>query len=193
MPNPKPALIVQHPLLKVARIAVETYVRDHVIMPVPFSLPADQAQPQGAFVSIIIHKNLRGSVGTVRPTQPTLAGEVIHNAVAAAVRDPRFSPVRAEELVDLNYIIDLVDDLERIDDKTQLDPTQYGVVVRSGRKLGVVLPQTSDISTVEAQITLALHKAGIDPAEHYHLERFCVQRLVAASGDYQQTVSKKIE
>jgi AmmeMemoRadiSam system protein A len=189
MPNAKPSLIVQHPLLTIARIAVETYIREHVILPVPFTLPADQAQPQGAFVSIIVHKQLRGSVGTVRPIQPTLAGEVIHNAVAAAVRDPRFSPVRAEELADLNYIIDLVDQLERIAGQDQLDPTQHGVVARAGRKIGVVLPQTSEISTAEAQIGLALRKAGIDPAEHYRLERFRVQRLVAASGDYQQTVS----
>ncbi len=189
MPNPKPALVVQHPLLNIAQIAVETYIRDHVIMPVPFTLPADQAQPQGAFVSIVVHKALRGSVGTVRPTQPTLAGEVIHNAVAAAVRDPRFSPVRAEELADLNYIIDLVDALEPIDSPAQLDPAQYGLVVRAARKMGVVLPQTSGIDTAEAQVELALRKARIDPAEKYRLERFCVQRLVPASGDYQQTVS----
>ncbi len=189
MPNTKPALVVQHPLLKIARIAVETYVRDHVIMPVPFALPDDQATPQGAFVSIVVHKELRGSVGTVRPTQPTLAGEVIHNAIAAAVRDPRFSPVRAAELADLNFIIDLVEELESIAGAAQLDPAQYGVVVRAGRRMGVVLPQISAVNTIGAQLELALRKAGIDSAEHYRLERFCVQRLVPASGDYQQAVS----
>lgn len=189
MSNPKPALIVQHPLLKLARIAVETYVREHTIMAVPYPLPADQERPQGVFVSIIANKQLRGSVGTVLPLQPTVAGEVIHNAVAAAVRDPRFSPLRANELSDLDYVIDLIDQPEPIADQNQLDPTQYGVLVRAGRKMGVVLPQIANVATIESQIALALRKAGIGPDDVYRLERFCVQRLINASGNYQPNIT----
>lgn len=180
--------IVQHPLLVLARIAVETYVREGRIIPVPPKLPDDQRQPKGVYVSLIKHNELRGCVGSVRPIHESLAAEVIANAINAAHHDPRFRPLQADELFDMAYILDIVEGLQTITPE-QIDPTNYGVVVQCKKRVGVVLPQTAAIDTAEAQLTLALGRAGLEVGDQYDLYRFRVQRLVEASGKYQPAIS----
>lgn len=168
-------------LLGLARRAVETYVREHVIIPVPHPLPKDQERRQAAFVTLIKAGAQRGCVGSLVPLQPTLAGEIISNALAAAVRDPRFTPVKPEELIELEYAIDLLEALEPLASPVELDPACEGVVVRAGKRVGVALPATSGLETAALQIRYALQRAEIDPSEAYRMERFRVMRLTTLS------------
>ncbi|WP_331274117.1 AMMECR1 domain-containing protein [Capillibacterium thermochitinicola] len=57
-----------------------------------------------------------------------------------------------------------------------LDPQKYGVIVRSGRKTGLLLPNLEGVETVEEQLAIAKRKAGIGPHEPVELERFEVVR-----------------
>ena len=52
----------------------------------------------GAFVSIHENGQLRGCIGTISPTCKNIAYEIVSNAIAASTRDPRFDPIRSEEL-----------------------------------------------------------------------------------------------
>lgn len=139
-------------------------------------LPPEARQPAGAFVSIKKHGMLRGCIGTIFPTQPTFLEEIRHNAIAAALHDPRFDPVQVDELPDLVYTVDRILPPEPVAGPADLDPQKYGVIVRSGGKTGLLLPNLEGVETIEEQLAIAKRKAGIGPEEPVTLERFEVVR-----------------
>jgi AmmeMemoRadiSam system protein A len=130
----------------------------------------------GAFVSIHEDGRLRGCIGTISAVQPTLAEEILHNAVSACSEDPRFSPVRPEELDRLEYSVDVLGPAEKISSPQELDVKRYGVIVTNGYRRGLLLPDLDGVDTVEDQIAIAEKKAGISPVEKVSLERFEVVR-----------------
>lgn len=166
----------EHPLVRLARQAVEAYVREGRIIEPPEELPEEMRQRSGAFVSLHKGSELRGCIGTIEPVRRNLAEEVIANAVSAASRDPRFPPVRSDELEDLDISVDVLSEPEPVKSIAELDPRVYGVVVQSGYRRGVLLPDLEGVDTVEKQLAIALQKAWIDPREPYQIYRFRVNR-----------------
>lgn len=130
----------------------------------------------GAFVSLHINGRLRGCIGTISPTTGSIADEIIQNAVSAGLHDNRFDPVTEAELPWLKYKVDILGDAEKIDSESMLDVKRYGVIVRSGTKHGLLLPNLEGVDTVEQQIAIARKKAGIRDHEKISLERFEVVR-----------------
>ena len=110
-----------------------------------------------------LHKDgrLRGCIGTIAPTEETLAREIVQNAISAGTRDPRFPPVQAEELDRLEYSVDVLGRPEPVNSLDQLDPKTYGVIVSYGRKRGLLLPDLDGVDTVEEQVSIARRKGGI--------------------------------
>ena len=98
------------------------------------------------------------------------------NAISAATRDPRFRPVRPEELQDLEISVDVLSPAEPISSVAELDPRTYGVIVQSGRRRGLLLPDLEGVDMPEQQVEIALHKAYISPNEPYQMFRFSVTR-----------------
>ena len=132
----------------------------------------------GVFVSIKKFGELRGCIGTTVPTEPTLAEEIMRNAIRAACHDPRFAPVEPMELPDLIYSVDVLGEPQLVADKDQLDPTLFGVIVVSGKRSGLLLPDLEGVDTVDKQLAIACRKAGIRPDEDYSIQRFRVTRYV---------------
>jgi MEMO1 family protein len=130
----------------------------------------------GTFVSIHKEGQLRGCIGTISAAQPTVAEEIIHNAVSASTQDPRFPPVSADELDTLVYSVDVLGPTEKIASSKELNVKKYGVVVTKGYRRGLLLPNLETVHTVKQQIDIACRKGGIDPAENPDLERFEVVR-----------------
>jgi AmmeMemoRadiSam system protein A len=166
-------------LPELARHTVETFVREGQIVE-----PPDVAEDSllggraACFVSIKTHEgDLRGCIGTVEPTKPTLAEELIHNAISAATRDPRFLPVSESELPHLRYSVDVLSQPEptRFED---LNPKIYGLIVEDGRgRRGLLLPDLEGVETSEQQLQITARKAGIaSGAEDVRLYRFKVRR-----------------
>ena len=110
------------------------------------------------------------------PTRENVAEEIRRNSISAGCEDPRFTPVREEELPLLTYSVDILTKPEPVSSKKELDPEKYGVIVRSGYKTGLLLPDLEGVNTVDEQISIALGKAGIDRFESYSIERFRVIR-----------------
>ena len=167
----------EDPYVQLARKSLESYILYRRTLPVPSTLPADLVNRRaGAFVSL--HKSglLRGCIGTISPVADTLAEEIIQNAVSASSRDPRFSPVRPEELKDLEISVDVLGEPERVLSEEELDVKRYGVIVTSGMRRGLLLPDLEGIDTVSEQIAIARQKAGIRPGEKVSLQRFEVVR-----------------
>lgn len=168
----------EDPWVKLARRSLETYVKtSQRLTSLPEDLPTEMTTQQaGAFVSL--HKNgqLRGCIGTIAPTCENLAWEIVQNAISACSRDPRFSPVRPNELDELEYSVDVLGTPEPVDSPAALDPKTYGVIVSCGGRRGLLLPDLDGVDSVEAQLSIALQKGGIRENEPYKIERFKVVR-----------------
>ena len=168
----------EDPYVKLARASVEHYILHHKELPLPQDLPSELVSRRaGAFVSIHEHGRLRGCIGTIAPVQDSLAQEIIDNAVSASTRDPRFDPIKADELAWLEISVDVLGDPEPISSPRELDVKRYGVIVTKGRKRGLLLPDLDGVDTVEQQISIAKSKAGIAEWDrNVQLQRFEVVR-----------------
>ena len=168
----------EDPYVRLARASVEHYILHHKRLPMPQDLPSELSERRaGAFVSIHEHGRLRGCIGTIAAVQESLAKEIIENAVSASTRDPRFDPIRADELAWLEISVDVLGDPEPISSPQDLDVKRYGVIVTKGRKRGLLLPDLDGVDTVEQQISIAKSKAGIaEWDKDVQLQRFEVVR-----------------
>jgi MEMO1 family protein len=161
-----------------ARETIETYVRDGIVIASPGN-PSELLRLRAAcFVTIKTRQgDLRGCIGTIEPAKNMLAEELIANAINAATRDPRFPPVRADELQNLKYSVDILTAPEpaQLED---LDPRNYGVIVEeeNGPRRGLLLPHLDGIDTVAQQIEIASRKAGIKPGTPVKFLRFRAER-----------------
>ena len=121
---------------------------------------------------------LRGCVGHLEPAHTTLAQEIAACAVACATRDSRFWPVCEGELCDLVLEISVLSPPVKVDGVDALDPQRYGVVVSSGARRGVLLPNVDGVNSAYDQMRHAAAKAGIALDEDgLALERFEVVKL----------------
>ncbi len=159
-----------------ARSTLEYYFGQGKAPAPPDRLPLQLAQKAGVFVSLKKGGMLRGCIGTVEPARQNLAEEIIANAISAALRDPRFMPLQKEELASLDISVDILSPLEKVESKTDLDPDRYGVLVRSGSRSGLLLPDLDGVASVDEQVAIATRKAGIRPGEPAELFRFTVTR-----------------
>jgi AmmeMemoRadiSam system protein A len=167
----------KHPLVRLARDAVEAFVRERRVLVPPSSLESPPARA-GCFVSLKTDDGvLRGCIGSVQPQEPDLPREVVRNAIDAATTDLRFLPVNAEELPSLVYSVDVLTDPELIEGLQELDPKRFGVIVQNGRRRGLLLPDIEGVDSAEQQVAIAKGKALIEPHEPVSLWRFEVRRL----------------
>ena len=134
--------------VKLAYASVDAWVSKRDTIPVPEGLPDEMlTRRAGTFVSIHKHGALRGCIGTIGPTQNSIAEEIIENAKSASTRDPRFAPIQTAELPYLEITVDVLGEAEDIDSEDELDVKRYGVIVRSGRKRGLLLPDLDGVDT----------------------------------------------
>lgn len=163
---------------RIARDVIENYIRTGHIIDPPEYVEQDMLKKRaGVFVSI--HKkngDLRGCIGTISPTQKNIVLEIMHNAVSASTRDPRFPEITAGELDDLVINVDVLTEAEKVKDVSELDPKKYGVIVESGYKRGLLLPDLEGVDDADTQISISCQKAGINPGEKYQLYKFMVNR-----------------
>lgn len=162
--------------LRLAKESLEYYLRTGQVLPAPEPLPPELGGRAGVFVSLKKFGELRGCIGTISPTRANIAEEIIYNALSAGLEDPRFPPVREEELPFLEYSVDILSEPEPVEGLKDLDPRTYGVIVSRGRRRGLLLPDLEGINTPEEQLAIAKRKAGIGPDEPCRIERFRVTR-----------------
>ena len=162
--------------VRLAKDSLEKYIRTRKHLSRPDGLPEWMTrQRAGVFVSLHKNGDLRGCIGTILPWSDCVADEIIALAVEAGTRDPRFYPVTADELPELEYHVDVLSAPEKAE-RSQLDARRYGVIVTNGSRRGLLLPDLEGVDTSGQQIAIALQKAGIRQSEPYELERFTVER-----------------
>lgn len=165
-----------HPLVRLAEETVEKYIRDGEEIEMPTELSDEMKGQAGVFVCLKKDGELRGCIGTFMPTTENVAKETIRNSIAAATQDPRFNCVDCGELGDIEYTVDVLGEPEPVKNLDQLDPKHYGVIVSSGHRRGLLLPDLEGVDTVDDQIAIAKQKAGIGRTEPVTIHRFEVRR-----------------
>ena len=163
--------------VRLARETIEAYILTRRHKTLPEGLPEELTNTKaGVFVSLHKMGQLRGCIGTILPTRPSVAEEIMANAISASTSDPRFSPVEPGELSQLEISVDVLSPPEKISSTEELDVKRYGVIVSRKGKRGLLLPNLEGVDTVAEQVAIARQKAGIGPSEEVSLERFEVIR-----------------
>jgi uncharacterized protein len=120
----------------------------------------------GAFVTLRTRSgDLRGCIGSIRAVEP-LYKAVASSAVSAAFRDPRFPPIRAEELPRLELEISVMGPIEPVRDPAEIEVGRDGLIISRGRQAGLLLPQVASEYGWDRQTFLdeTCRKAGLPPA-----------------------------
>ena len=100
------------------------------------------ARRAGAFVSLHRHGDLRGCIGHI-DDDTTLSQVISHCAAAAAVDDPRFPPVTAGELADLDIEVSVLTPPVRVGDVAEIEVGRDGLIIEQHGRKGLLLPQVA--------------------------------------------------
>ncbi len=165
-----------NPLVELAKKTIETYIKEKKIINPPETLTQEMRQKAGVFVSLKKKGQLRGCIGTFVPTCENVAQEIIRNAIESAFSDPRFPPVTRDEFDELEISVDILTEPQAVSSIKELDAKRFGIIVKSGNRRGLLLPDLSGVDTPEMQIEIAKRKAGIGPDEPVELYKFEVKR-----------------
>jgi AmmeMemoRadiSam system protein A len=152
-------------LLRIARESIAAALAGRRPELDPATLDPELTRPSGAFVSLhTAEGDLRGCIGSIEAVAP-LCEAVSSNAIHAATRDPRFYPLRGDELADVVIEISVMSPIEEVRSAEEIEVGRDGVIVRSGRRAGLLLPQVAteygwDRETFLRQTCV---KAGLSP------------------------------
>ena len=119
-------------------------------------------EKRGAFVSLHKHGQLRGCIGYVHGVKP-LAETINDMAIAAAFQDPRFPPLKENELSDLDIEISVLTPMKQISDINQIEVGKHGLMMIKGPYSGLLLPQVATQYNWDRQTFLSetCQKAGL--------------------------------
>ncbi len=150
-------------LLRVARQALEAAVGSGCAPDLVTGDP-DLMEPRGAFVTLKQQGQLRGCIGYVQPRLPLIQA-VADNAQSAALHDPRFPPVTAAELDDIDIEISALTPLEPVSQVEEIEIGRHGLMISCGANRGLLLPQVPVEWGWNRDEFLAhtCHKAGLPP------------------------------
>jgi hypothetical protein len=127
-------------LLRIARQSVETAVRERKAYQPPAPSSANLAQARGVFVTLTKNGELRGCIGYTSPRFPLYLA-VRDVAAYAALEDPRFAPVRPDELSKLQYEISVLSPFRHVLKTETVRVGEHGLLIKQGDREGVLLPQ----------------------------------------------------
>ena len=153
--------------------------------PIAESHAPELAAPGATFVTLTQHGQLRGCIGSLEAWRP-LRQDVQQNALAAALRDPRFEPLTADELPFTRVEVSLLTPAEpmtftsEVDALAQLRPDIDGVIFSVGGRRSTFLPQVwEQLPTPVLFMAHLKQKAGL-PADYWspavQVERYAVKK-----------------
>jgi AmmeMemoRadiSam system protein A len=162
-------------LLQEARGAMEKAVKGEKLQALEMASMTPLLREEGAsFITLTIQGELRGCIGALEPYQP-LVKDVREHAIAAALEDPRFPPVRPNELNQIEIEISRLTIPKRLEYKdaedllSKLRPQVDGVILRDGYRRATFLPQVWEKLPDKAEFLDNLcYKMGAEPETWRH-------------------------
>jgi AmmeMemoRadiSam system protein A len=148
-------------LLQLARSALESHFKAGKIPECDNACKNLQAH-KGAFVSLHNEGRLRGCIGQLSPDKELF--KVVQSCVlSAALEDPRFLPVTADEIPDLNIEISVLTPFQRVRNHETIEVGKHGLLVTRGFHRGLLLPQVATEYGWDRETFLAqtCRKAGL--------------------------------
>jgi len=172
-------------LMRIAKLAVETAVRERKVVQVSTNFPRLK-EKGAAFVTLKEHGELRGCIGHIIAREPLYLC-VRDVAISAALNDPRFPPVRPEELDKLEYEISVLTPMQKVEDPSTIQVGRDGLLMKKGFYQGVLLPQVPVEQgwNREQFLSHTCLKAGMPP-DCWHdpeVEIYRFQAIVFSEGD----------
>jgi len=160
-----------------AKKAVEEYIMYNNVISHQ-NIYENYIHDKGVFITINKNNKLRGCMGTYYPTKETIEDEIINNAILAATSDNRFKKINIDELNKLTYSVTLINEPKIVNDKIELNPKKYGILVASNLgKTGILLPNLDGVDTIDKQLDIVLKKASINlNNEETKLHKFTVEK-----------------
>ncbi len=151
-------------LLKRARQTIEVRLGTAAKKKEPEELPEALTRKCGAFVTLHKGEELRGCIGTFSDDTP-LYDVVTEMAVSAAFADPRFGPLKAEELPQVWIEISALSPLKSITDTEEIEVGRHGICIAEEDRRGVLLPQVATEHGLDREsfLELTCEKAGLGP------------------------------
>jgi AmmeMemoRadiSam system protein A len=153
----------QEQLLRLARKAIQSHLKGEAVPP-PANPSPVLCQPRGVFVTLHRQGRLRGCIGYLEAVKPLIQA-VEEMAAAAAFHDPRFAPLREEELTDLEVEISVLTPMQRLAKMEDIQVGKHGLFVERGLSRGLLLPQVATEWNWDRQTFLeqTCCKAGLPP------------------------------
>jgi uncharacterized protein len=168
-------------LLKLARTSIESTLAGGSAAASDDQFDDVLRRHAGAFVTLRTKNgDLRGCIGSIHAVQP-LYRAVISSALSAAFRDPRFIPVRQEEMLHLELEISVMGPIEEVHDVEEITVGRDGLIISRGHYAGLLLPQVAteygwDRDTFLDQTCV---KAGLPPgtwrSQQARIEKFAAE------------------
>lgn len=160
-------------LLEVAEQSIRYSLAGHGrLEPDPANYEEELQQQRATFVTLNCNGKLRGCIGTLDAHLPLIV-DVAHNAYSAAFSDPRFPPLRSEEMENLEIDISVLSPSEPMSFESeqdlieQLHPGVDGLIMEEGKQRGTFLPSVWESLPEPASFLSHLKlKAGL-PADHW--------------------------
>lgn len=167
------------PYVELAIFAIRYFVQYGKMAPLPNNVPEKILNRKSAcFISVYLHEQLMGCIGTLNPKHDNLAEEIVYNALAACKNDQRFRLKSMTDARQLRATVDILGETEAVYNLAQLDPSQYGIVVYKGERKALLLPRLAGVNTIEQQLGIAATKAGVDVRKIERVDRFAVERHI---------------
>jgi AmmeMemoRadiSam system protein A len=149
-------------LLRLARLAItEVVLHGRILADIPAA--GIFSEQRGVFVSLHVGKRLRGCVGVIEP-EHSLGDSIVRCAIGAAMRDPRFPALRAEELSHLQVEISILSKPHPLRPE-EIQIGTHGLLILLGRHRGLLLPQVAVTHQLSIEQFLAetCRKAELPP------------------------------
>lgn len=146
----------------------------------PSKLPLKFQEPLGAFVTLHLHKQLKGCIGRFEPKEP-LYRVLIDMAIAASRNDRRFTPVTPSELEELEVEISILTPRVKANSIDDIIIGKHGIYLQYGSKNGTYLPQVAkDMHWSKEQFlqSCCQEKAGINPDDCKKAELYLYEAIV---------------
>lgn len=129
-------------LLRLARETISAKLNNEDLQ-IPAIIEKRLNQRTGVFVTLLKKGKLRGCIGYMQTDKP-LYQSVQELAEAAAFHDPRFQPLKREELPDIQIEMSVLSGFEKISNIKRIKTRHHGILVRHGDYQGILLPQVAE-------------------------------------------------